>query len=317
MPLPQIGQLPPAIADIAAAGLTAQRIEPPQQGRGVRQAQAQRPLGRADRPVIKRQRRVVLAELHMEQRLVPPDMHLVHMLRHRPQCLARAHPAEPVFRPSGHLHDMRDRVMRPKAQRLQLRRFARLVLGARVIAGLLGAERMKRQQRAVARHVLRPQWQRARRAVADAMKPSEKPVAQCRRLMRDDVERVLHQMRLEHCDGGGARALHDLRQCREMRLLALVQGKAAGGLDERRGLRHQPRVVGDRKHPGLAESGHRKIGRRFARLVEQPDRVAMHEIERPHRLFIDRGRRCRRARQPMPLCVLDHVLPRLFSAGRS
>ena len=54
------------------------------------------------------------------------------------------------------------------------------------------------------------------------MEPPEKPVAQCRRLMRDDVERVLHQMRLEHCDGGGPRALHDLRQCREMRLLALV-----------------------------------------------------------------------------------------------
>src|SRR5205085_7712066 len=43
MPLPQIGQLPPAIADIAAAGLAAQRIEPPQQRRRIRQAQAQRP----------------------------------------------------------------------------------------------------------------------------------------------------------------------------------------------------------------------------------------------------------------------------------
>jgi hypothetical protein len=31
------------------------------------------------------------------------------------------------------------------------------------------------------------------------------------RLMRDDVERVLHQMPLEHRDGGGAGALHDLR----------------------------------------------------------------------------------------------------------
>jgi hypothetical protein len=42
-------------------------------------------------------------------------------------------------------------------------------------------------------------------------------------------------MLLEHRHGGGPRAPHDLRQCREMGLFALVQGEAARRFDKCRG----------------------------------------------------------------------------------
>ena len=114
---PQGRQIPPAVADLAA-----QRIQAPQQGGGIGQAVADPALRRPDRAVVQRQRRVVLPELEMEQRLVPPDMRLIGMTGARPQRLPRRHPSQPVLGPPGHFHDMRDRVMRPEAGRLETRR---------------------------------------------------------------------------------------------------------------------------------------------------------------------------------------------------
>ncbi len=74
--LPQCRLLPPAGANVAAEG-----VEAPQERRGVGEAESHRALRRAHRPVIERQRRVVLPELQVEQRLVPPDMNLVHVAR--------------------------------------------------------------------------------------------------------------------------------------------------------------------------------------------------------------------------------------------
>jgi predicted GNAT family acetyltransferase len=126
VPVPQRRQLVPAIADIAA-----ERVEAPQQGRGVGQAVAERALSRADRAVVERERRVILPKLDVEQRLVPPDMGLIGMARgSTTKRLARRHPSQAVFRPPGHFHDMRDRVMRPKTQRFEFGGCTRFVFGA-------------------------------------------------------------------------------------------------------------------------------------------------------------------------------------------
>ncbi len=222
-PSPQRRQLRPALADVDA-----ERVEAPQQRRGVGQAERHRALGRADRPVIEGECGIVLPELEVEQRPVPPDMNLVHVAGGRPQRLARQHPAQPVFRAPGHFHHMRHGVMRPEAQRLELGGGARLVLGAGIVARFLEPEAVKSEQRPVARLFLRPQWQGPRRAVPHQGKRPRKPSISAARLVRHQVERVMHQVAVEHRDRGGARPLHQMRECCEMGLLALVQRSTTG-----------------------------------------------------------------------------------------
>jgi hypothetical protein len=97
-----------------------------------------------------------------------------------------------------------------------------------------------------------------------------------------------------------------MREGGEMGFFSLVQCQAPDGLDQRRGLGHQAGVVGNAKHPGFAEICHREFGRHLARTVEQPDGVAVDEVERPYRLVVGTDRRCRRAGELMSLGVLDH-----------
>ena len=63
------------------------------------------------------------------------------------------------------------------------------------------------------------------------MEPPEKAVRQRCRLVRHQVERVAHQVAVEHCDGGGARAVDQMRQGGEMGLLAVVQRQRPGDFD--------------------------------------------------------------------------------------
>jgi len=112
--LPTGHQISPAIADIDAEG-----VEAPEEGGQVGQVDRQRAQRIQDRPIVQRQRRVILAKFDVEQRFVPPDMHLGQVVRRRPQLLARGHPAQTVFRTAGHLHDVRDGVVRPEAVRFE------------------------------------------------------------------------------------------------------------------------------------------------------------------------------------------------------
>ena len=67
--------------------------------------------------IVQRKCGVVLSEFEVIQRLVPPDMHLRDILGCRPELLARNHPAKTVLGAPGHLHHMRNGVMRPEAVR--------------------------------------------------------------------------------------------------------------------------------------------------------------------------------------------------------
>src|SRR4051794_23806478 len=126
---------------------------------------------------------------------------------------------------------MRDGMMRPEAQRFELGGGARLVLGPYVIAGFLQPEAVEGQQGAVARLVLGPEWQGARRTIPNPRETTEEPVDQGRRLMRDNVERVIDEMAFEHRDGSGPGALDQIGERSEMGLLALVQRKTFRGFD--------------------------------------------------------------------------------------
>ena len=248
----------------------------------------------------------------MEQRPVPPDMDLVQMTGGRPQLLARRHPAEPVLRPTGHLHHMRDRVMRPETQGFEFGGGARFVFGAGVIAGFLRAEGVEGEQRGIAALVLRPERQGPRRPVADPMKASEETVDQDRALMRHEIERVTHQVAVERRDGGGAGALQPMVEGREVTSFAFVQRQRPGGVDEGRDGRHEAGVVGGGQDPGLAEMRHREAGCGLSCRVEPADRIAADEVERPHRLVVGGGGLGRGAGEAMSVGVLDHARPQIM-----
>src|SRR5947209_7757558 len=105
---------------------------------------------------------------------------------------------------------MRDGMMRPEAQRFELGGGARRVFGPCVVAVFLQPEAVEGQQGAVARLVLGPEWQRPRRTIPNPRETPEEPVDQGRRLMRDNVERVMDEMAFEHRDGSGPGTLDQM-----------------------------------------------------------------------------------------------------------
>src|SRR6516162_8221499 len=138
------------------------------------------------------------------------------------------------------------------------------------------------------------------------MKASEEAVGYCGALMRHKIEWVTHQVAIEHRDGGLPGTLHQMGESGEMGLLALVQCQGSDGFDQCLGLSQQPRVIGQRKHPGFAQICHREFGGALACSIKQPNGVATDEVEGPHRLIVGGAGFSRRACEMMPLRVLDH-----------
>ena len=138
------------------------------------------------------------------------------------------------------------------------------------------------------------------------MEPPEEPVAYRRALMRHKVERVAHQVAVQHRDGGNPRAFDQMGERDEVSLLALVQPQGSGAFDQRLGLGHQARVVGQGEHPGFSQICHREVGGGLTCCVEQAGGVAMDEVERPYGLVVRGDSRFRRAQEVMSLGVLNH-----------
>jgi len=138
------------------------------------------------------------------------------------------------------------------------------------------------------------------------MEPPEEPVAYRRALMRHKVERVAHQVAVQHRDGGSPGAFDQMGERGEVSLLALVQPQGSGGFDQRLGLGHRARVVGQGEHPGFSQICHREVGGGLTCCVEQADGVAMDEVERPYGLVVRGDGPSRRAREVMSLGVLNH-----------
>ena len=124
--------------------------------------------------------------------------------------------------------------------------------------------------------------------------------------MRHKVERVAHQVAVEHRHGGGAGAVDQMGERGEVGLLTLVQRQGPGGFDQHLDLGQQARVVRQGVHPGFSEMRHGEVGGGLPRRVEQAWGVAVDEVERPHCLIVCGDGRSRRAGEVMSLGVLGH-----------
>ena len=122
--------------------------------------------------------------------------------------------------------------------------------------------------------------------------------------MRHKVERVAHQVAVQHRDSGGPRTLDQMGEGGEVGLLTLVQPQGPGGFDQRLGLGHQAGVIGQGEHPGFSQICHREVGCGLTCRIEQADGVAVDEVERPYCLIVCGGGRFRRAGEVMSLGVL-------------
>jgi hypothetical protein len=114
------------------------------------------------------------------------------------------------------------------------------------------------------------------------METPQESVGQRRALMRHQVERIAHQVAVQHRDRGGPGASAQMRQGGEMGSLAFIQRQWPGDLNQSFGLGPQARVIRQREHPSFAEMRHGEIGCGLTCCVEQAYGVAVHEVERPY-----------------------------------
>ena len=209
--------------------------------------------------------------------------------------------------------------MRPETVRLEFGGGARFVLGARVVAGFLATEAVKRQHGAVTRHVRGPPRQRARGTVAHPAEAAEKAVEQHGGLMRDQIERIVHQMPVEQRDGRDPRARDRLAERGEMRLSrARSWASSGGGAHQGAGFAQQAGIIGQGEHPGFGQMRHGEVGRRLAGVIAQAERVAVSRScrrARPGRTVSTASRR--RAGYRLSLSVLDHGVAPLLAQGFS
>jgi hypothetical protein len=121
------------------------------------------------------------------------------------------------------------------------------------------------------------------------METPQESIGQRRALMRHQVERIAHQVAVQHRDRGGPGASAQMRQGGEMSLLAFIQRQRPGELNQSFGLGPQARVIRQREHPSFAYMRHGEIGCRLTCRIEQADGVAVYEVERPHCLIVPRS----------------------------
>ena len=124
--------------------------------------------------------------------------------------------------------------------------------------------------------------------------------------MRHEIERVPHQVPVQHRNRRAARAPDRLTQRGAVPLFPLVHRQVSDGLKQGSGMAEHGRIVGKHEQPSLRQMRHGEIGRRLTRRVEQAWWVAVAEVESSHRLVIQRDGFGRRTGYRLSLGVLDH-----------
>ena len=158
----------------------------------------------------------------MKESAMPPDVELEYMARRGPEGFSLRHPGEPGARAVGLLHDVRDRVVRPEAERLEFCSLARDILCPHVSPRLLEAEAAIGQDGSVARLAPGPERHRPRWPDPHEVRPPGPEIQGHRGLVGDEVERRAHQMPIKDLGSRHACTADCLRQGDEMGLLPLV-----------------------------------------------------------------------------------------------
>ena len=204
--------------------------------------------------------------------------------------------------------------MRPETMRFQFGRRTRFVLGAGVITRFFQAEAVEGKDGAVTGHILRPKRQCPCCPVPHPPEASKVAVEQRHGLMRHEVERIPHQVPVQHRCRRTPCAHHRLLQRRPVPLFPLIHRQASNSLKQGSGVPEHGRIVGQHKQPSLRQMRHGEIGRRLTRHVEQARGVTVAEVESSHRLIIQRDGFGGRTGYRLSLSVLDHGAPHCCSA---
>ena len=305
---PAVGMLVPGLRDLdpTIADVMARQVNPPQQGRSVHQVERHGAAVLADRSVIEREHLVDLAEVEVIERTVPPVVHLEEVVVARPMGLARYHPADAVLRAPLHLHDMRDGVVGPTVERLQLDGLAAGFLGPIVVTGFFEAEGVHAQHDGIARHVGRPLRQSAGDAVAHVARIGPVEIHQVAGLQGDQIPRKQNVVAIQRQRRRCPVAVQQQLQGSGVGVLAVVErqrlGPGEAGLRRGRG----PGFGGEPHEMGIQQMGHGKVGGRRDGAVQKVDGVAAVDVERFNGLIEHRHGLRRGAGEGVPLTIGQH-----------
>ncbi len=206
--------------------------------------------------------------------------------------------------------------MRPVAMWFQLGGFTADILGARVVACFLEAERVECAHQAIAWLVPGPLRHGAGRATCNPSEFAAKSVEQQPRKVRHEVVRISHQQSVDDADRGIAMPEHSMAERLGMHTLAVVHGDCARF--GKRCLRafDQHGIVGPVEDPCFADVRHGELRCRLDGLIEKPERVAIGKHSRAHGVIEELRGFGRRTGNLVPLRILHRDYPCLQSAGR-
>ncbi len=257
----------------APAHVEAVQLEAPQERRGV----DQRPGAAARREVriVDRERTLRVALVDVEQRQVPPEVTRQGGVA-RPGRACTFEERDALGRPAAHLAHVREDVDRSGTAGLERERTTGGGLGRVVIAVLLEAERMHRENVAEAGVSRVPVRQRGGDAVAQHRARAEAKVERVRDAQRDEVAGKVRDEVAVTRECGRFVAVAPRRRGRRVAPRAGVARRIA--LD-RRNRAGEPltvrRIVAEDERGGAQRMSHGEAGDAFERAVDRPQRIAL------------------------------------------
>ena len=219
--------------------------------------------------IIEVERSISFVQCQMEQCLVPPQMVAEIMDSVFPMHLVLADPCNTFGGAPLHLHDMSDRVDRPRIRRVDRHSPAPERFGARIVASLLQPEGTHTEHIAVARHGFVPGRQDTRDTVPVLGERAVIEVQVMRKADREDVARVVQQDVLETAHSAGGVASSPAREGVHMSAFARRRGKPVCLLARSRGPRTKGTDAHQQEETALENMSHRHFGISVKRSLQQ------------------------------------------------
>jgi hypothetical protein len=238
--------------------------------------------------VVDRERRSVIAAIHVEEGKVPPVVEGEAVVLAGPVAHALLEEAHALVHATLHLHHVGDGVHGPAVLGRELERAQAGSFGLRVLVALLHSEGVHPDHERVAGQPWRPCREHARDAVAKVERVTANEVHEVRELDREDVARVLDQDAVE---GGHAAMPVADRQlasgCRKESLPLGGLGEGGSALVQR-----GQRVVGKaalektQKDQCFGRVGGGEVGGKRERLFDRCNRIAPIGPQGPKRALV-------------------------------